>query len=58
MIPKHGKLSARTKKCAKYRDEGRRAKNKAKHIEAQKTFTAKKRAKRLKRLAKSAREES
>lgn len=46
MIPKHGKNSARTKKCAKYKAEGRRERNKALHIEAQKRFTEKKAAKR------------
>ena len=49
MIPKHGANSARTKKCAKYKAEGRRERNKAHHIEAQKTFAEKKAAKRAKR---------
>lgn len=49
MIPKHGKLSARSKKCAEYKAEGRRERNKARHIEAQKRFTEKKAAKREKR---------
>ena len=49
MIPKHGANSARTKKCAKYKAEGRRERNKARHIEQQKAFAEKKAAKRAKR---------
>lgn len=48
-IPKHGKLSARTKKCQKYRAEGRLAKNKARKIAKHETFMAKKAAKKAKR---------
>jgi len=49
MIPKHGANSARTKKCAKYKAEGRRECSKARHTEQQKTFTEKKAAKRANR---------
>ena len=48
-IPKHGKLSARTKKCQKYRTEGRLAKNKARKIATHEKFMAKKAAKKAKR---------
>ena len=48
-IPKHGKLSARTKKCQKYRAEGRLAKNKARKIAKHEKFMAKKAAKKAKR---------
>lgn len=41
-IPKHGKDSARTKKCKKYKDENRRAKNKAKNNAATERFKEKK----------------
>lgn len=44
--PKHGKLSARSKNSAKYRADGRRAKNKAKNVAAQKAFAEKQQAKR------------
>lgn len=44
-LPKHGANSARTKKCKKYRAENRRAKNKAKNIEAQTRFAKKQQAK-------------
>lgn len=54
MIPKHGANSARTKKCAKYRAEGRHERNKARHIEKQKAFTEKKAAKRAKRQERAA----
>lgn len=52
MIPKHGANSARTKACAKYKAEGRRERNKGKHILAQKKFTEKKQQKRERREAK------
>lgn len=46
MIPKHGKNSARSKKCAKYLAECRRARNKAKHIYQQEVFAGKQQSKR------------
>lgn len=49
MIPKHGANSARTKKCAKYKAEGRRERNKAKHILAQRKFAEKQQKKRERR---------
>lgn len=47
-IPKHGKLSAKTKKCQKYRAEGRLEKNKARKIAKHEKFMAKKAAKKSK----------
>lgn len=52
MIPKHGANSARTKKCAKYKAEGRMKRNKAKYILAQEKLTEKKQQKRERREAK------
>ena len=45
MIPKHGKDSARSKKCKRYKETGRRALNKQKNILSQKMFEQKQKAK-------------
>lgn len=49
-IPKHGKNSARTKKCAKYKSDKRRKRNKARKAARHKKrmeFFAKRRAAKL-----------
>lgn len=48
-IPKHGKLSSRTKNSARYKSEGRRAINKAHNIEKQNRHEEKQKAKRRER---------
>ena len=44
-IPKHSKLSARSKNSARYAAENRRSKNKQKNIASQEAFELKQKAK-------------